>query len=491
MDQPLPPRPAALFGLVRKLMPSGFRELFSRVWIAHPHHYELPCAAGWPLDFVRQLKWVGRRFRRGSGRNPLPSMINRIGEVRCESPEFAASVAPTFRKPPKVGRRGRGDANNKSFAEEGVLVKYVVLQKNLATLAAFLALVVMPGRSLGQKAFPERVFAQNGFGQKTLAQNATPAEAQKGVQILLLGTQGGPRLNKQRSEPATLLMVDGRAYLIDCGIGTMRRMLEAGVQSQTIGTIFITHNHPDHALGLVDVLANDFFFVYFGAPGTPQEFNIYGPPETPALVSAAYDYIRIPYGVFAAEPLGASTLVNPFKAHVIDHDGLVYQDDKIRVTAAENSHYQLIPAKYRASMKSYSYRFETAYGAIVFTGDTGPSAAVETLAKGADVLISEVEDLEATGNGGRRPVTKPGGGDVLAEHMLREHLPFKAVGELASKAQVKALILYHFVGGDDVEQFAAGVREHYSGPVFAGKDLARYCLGADGVKGELGLRACK
>jgi ribonuclease BN (tRNA processing enzyme) len=353
-------------------------------------------------------------------------------------------------------------------------VTHALLQKILAILAAALTLVMMPGR----------LFAQNSFAQNSAAQNTTPAEAQKGVQILLLGTQGGPTLSRQRSEPATLLIVDGRLYLIDCGIGTMRRMLDAGVQSQKVGTIFITHNHPDHALGLVDVLANDFLAVDFGVPGTPPEFNIYGPPETPALVSAAYDYIRIPYGIFAAEPLGASTLVNPFKAHIIghdslDHNGLVYQDDKIKVTAAENTHYQLMRAEYHATMKSYSYRFETAYGAIVFTGDTGPSAAVEVLAKGADVLISEVEDLEATGNTGRWPAAKSGNADVMVEHMHREHLTMKAVGELASKAQVKALISYHFVGGDDGARFAAGVRPYYSGPVFAGEDLARYCLTTD------------
>lgn len=55
-------------------------------------------------------------------------------------------------------------------------------------------------------------------------------------------------LSKRRSEPATLLIVDGRPYLIDCGIGTMRRMFDARVQSQMVRTIFITHNHPDHAL---------------------------------------------------------------------------------------------------------------------------------------------------------------------------------------------------------------------------------------------------
>jgi ribonuclease BN (tRNA processing enzyme) len=334
-------------------------------------------------------------------------------------------------------------------------VTYSALQKILATAAAF-SILVMPTK-------------------RSLPQNATPAAAGKGVQILLLGTHGGPVLSQRRSEPATLLIVDGRPYLIDCGIGTMRRMLDAGVPSQTIGTIFITHNHPDHALGLVDVLANDFLAVDFGVAETPQEFDVYGPPETPELVSAAYDYIRIPYGVFAAEPLGASTLVNPFKAHVIDHDGLAYQDDEIRVTAAENSHYQLMPEKYHATMKSYSYRFETRYGAIVFTGDTGPSAAVETLAKGADVLISEVEDLDAVENTGRQPVANSG--DLMVEHLRKEHLPMKAVGDLASKAQTKALILYHFVGGEDGSRFAAGVRRYYSGPVFAGKDLARYCLG--------------
>lgn len=347
-------------------------------------------------------------------------------------------------------------------------MKPAVLQKVLTITAAALTLAAISRCS----------FAQN-----------TRPEAQNGVQILLLGTHGGPVLSERRSEPATLLIVDGRPYLIDCGIGTMRRMLDAGVQSEMIGTIFITHNHPDHTLGLADVLANDLLAVNFSVPGTAREFNIYGPPETPALVSAAYDYIKIPYGDFAAEPLGPSTLTNPFKAHIIDHDGLAYRDDKIRVTAAENTHYQLFPAKYHATMKSYAYRFETPYGAIVLSGDTGPSAAVETLAKGADVLISEVEDLDAAEKNPRLPNAKSG--DVMDEHMHREHLTMKAVGELATKAQVKALILYHYVGGDDGARFASEVRQYYSGPVFAGEDLARYCLPKT-THGSAGtLRSCK
>ena len=328
--------------------------------------------------------------------------------------------------------------------------------------------------------------------QRARAQHVTAPTpiAPTGDVILLLGTHGGPELTEARSEPATLLIVDGRRYLIDCGIGTMRRLLDAGVPSQTIGTIFITHNHPDHALGLVDVLANDYHYLDLVAPGSNQKFNIYGPPQTPALVRAAYNFITIPYAIFAAEPVGRSALSDPFKAHAIDHNGVVYHDNKIRVIAAENTHYQLMPAKSRASMKSYSYRFETPYGAIVFTGDTGPSPAVEHLAKGADVLITEVEDLTAIVNSVRQ-LGKAGNVNALVEHMRMEHLTMREVGEMATRAQVKSVILYHFVGGMDGPRFVSGVKKYYSGPVYAGEDLARYCLGTSNGSGAHQLTPCR
>ena len=47
------------------------------------------------------------------------------------------------------------------------------------------------------------------------------------TELLMLGTAGGPPLRKDRSEPATLLIVDGRPYLIDCDqrIGRRRHSL--------------------------------------------------------------------------------------------------------------------------------------------------------------------------------------------------------------------------------------------------------------------------
>ncbi len=330
---------------------------------------------------------------------------------------------------------------------------------------------------------------------RAVAQSRPAPLVQRGDEIILLGTKGGPDLNRDHSEPATVLVVDGRPYLIDAGIGTMRRLLAAGVPSVDIRTIFLTHDHPDHTLGLVAVLANDFNRTDpTGGPRATGTFDIYGPPQTTALVAAAWSFIRIPYSIFAAEHIGGGTITNPFRVHIIDRDGLVYQDDRIRVTAVENTHYRLMPAQDTARMKSYSYRVETPYGVIVFTGDTGPSKAVERLARGADVLVSEVEDLgrirKAVTSGRGAGAAESPSTRALLEHLRLEHLTMQAVGELASGAHVKAVILHHYVPPGDPATYVSGVKRFYTGPVFAGEDLARYCLGPTEAAARA-LRPCR
>ncbi|MGH9430700.1 MAG: MBL fold metallo-hydrolase [Terriglobia bacterium] len=293
-------------------------------------------------------------------------------------------------------------------------------------------------------------------------------------------------MRKDRSEPSSLLIVDGRSYLIDCGIGTIRRLVRAGIRSETIGTIFITHHHPDHDLGLASVMANDFFNMDLA--GAAHNINIYGPPQTEEFVKAAFSYISIPFGVFAAEGLGDTKLTSLFRAHDLQHDGLVYQDDKIRVIAAENSHYALIPEHFRSQMKSYSYRFETPHGVIVFTGDTGPSDAVKELAKGADGLVSQVSDFNAMSKFVHAMAARnhwpPQRLNSMMAHMKIEGMDREEVGELASKAQVKSVVLYHLAPeGVGAAAFVSGVKRYFSGPVFAGADLERYCLSKQADKG--------
>lgn len=316
------------------------------------------------------------------------------------------------------------------------------------------------------------------------SQTGSSAGVPRRSELLFLGTAGGPPLRVDRSEPATLLIVDGRPYLIDCGIGTVRRMVEARVASEQVRTVFFTHLHADHDLGLADVMANDFFRL--NNAGSALTVDIYGPPQTKDLVEAAFHYITFGFTAFAAEPgairagLVNGELRNPFVAHDIQRDGLAYQDEIIRVTAAENTHYVLMPEPLRRRFKSYSYRIETPHGVIVFTGDTGPGEAVTQLAKGADVLVTEVQDLEevntlVTGLA-RQNHWPPDRAAALMAHMRKEHLDEAEVGNMATKAQVKAVVLDHYDPADPAAHVAK-VREHFSGPVFAPADLDRYCIG--------------
>src|SRR5579864_9143973 len=170
----------------------------------------------------------------------------------------------------------------------------------LAVLTVISSTVLRP-----QSIAPQRARAS----ANTRTDPAPSPQPHSGLQLLFLGTNGGPPLHLDRSEPSTLLIVDGRPYLIDCGIGTMRRLLRANIQS-------------DHDLGLADVMANDFLRMDLN--GSSTVINIYGPPQTEEFVKAAFDYIRIPSAVFAAERPGNPSLINPFKAHEIQGPGLVY-----------------------------------------------------------------------------------------------------------------------------------------------------------------------
>ena len=310
----------------------------------------------------------------------------------------------------------------------------------------------------------------------------------KGTEILFLGTAGGPPLRLGRSEPSTLLLVDGRPYLIDCGIGTMRRMLRAGIKSEQIRAIFFTHLHGDHVWGLADVMANDFFRQ--SVTGRAEPVSIYGPPQTKELVDAAFHFISVGFRPFEnLLPPTHGSYQSPFVTHEFDRDGVIFQDDKIRVTAAENSHYALMPPQRRGQFKSYSYRTETTYGVIVFTGDTGPSEAVERLARGADLLVAEANSRDpqdvnqVTAAMAARSHWSPEQAQAFRAHFEVEHLDTREIGQLAAKAQVKAVLLYHYVPVNKADQaaYTAGVRKSFSGPVFAPNDLDRYCVGKRGL----------
>jgi ribonuclease BN (tRNA processing enzyme) len=313
---------------------------------------------------------------------------------------------------------------------------------------------------------------------RTWAQPSGAASSQKsGTRLITLGTRSGPTPTVGRAQSSNLLVVNGAQYVIDAGEGVTRRLTKLGVNFRNIDNIFITHPHSDHTGGLGGLMG-----VVFDANRT-SPVNIYGPPGTVASVRGLIEFLEVNSEIRISD----GTKVIPASKIFSGHDtgaGTIFQDANLKVTAIENSHFNFQPGSPGyGKYKSYAYRFDTPDRSVVFTGDTGPSDAVVALAKGADLLVSEVtasvDDYKAQQiKVGRWQVMTPEQQAGSIRHMTEEHLLTEEVGKMAARAGVKTVVLTHLPAGgnpkDDYKRFADEVKKQFSGAVLIANDLMEF-----------------
>ena len=75
-------------------------------------------------------------------------------------------------------------------------------------------------------------FVSNGVPQTS----SRPAQ-NTGSILILLGTQGGPGVSLERGESSSVLVIDGQPYLIDCGYGTLRALVQAGLNFNDLANV--------------------------------------------------------------------------------------------------------------------------------------------------------------------------------------------------------------------------------------------------------------
>ena len=295
----------------------------------------------------------------------------------------------------------------------------------------------------------------------TLIVAASPplaADADSGTRLILLGTAGGPAVKKTRAQPANAVVVGGDIYVVDAGDGVSRQLALAGLSVRDLRAIFITHNHSDHVADYGTLLLRAM------ASGLRTPVDSFGPPPLEAMTVAYLDYMRWDVELRVKDenrpPLGSLV-----RTHDIAGAGIVFEDDNVRVTAVEVPHGAAEPA--------YAYRFDTPDRSIVFSGDTSRSEALIELARGADILVHEILNMDAIDATVNR--TDPGN-EALKRHIIEAHTPMREVGEVATEAGVGKLVLSHFVPADipawdRPELWRAGVRETWDGELVVGEDL--------------------
>jgi len=296
------------------------------------------------------------------------------------------------------------------------------------------------------------------------------------VAFVALGTAGGPVVSTERSQPASLLVAASKPYLIDAGDGVTERLATAGYTAGALDTIFLSHLHLDHTAGLAGVIGLRWMNDY------PGLLTIYGPPGTAEVVNGIIASMgpptRLGFGIGSAPPRARP------KVRVIEMSGgedILIGD--LRVRTARNSHFDIPGEPAAAGGTSLSFRFDVAGRSLTYTGDTGPSKDVTALAKGSDLLVSEVIDLDGVVAAikSSRPDMPKAALDGVITHLTLHHLSPIDVGKLAAESAVHAVVMTHLsIPGTTAQAEPAlltGVARSYRGRVSVARDLAKIAIG--------------
>jgi ribonuclease BN (tRNA processing enzyme) len=158
------------------------------------------------------------------------------------------------------------------------------------------------------------------------------------TKVVLLGT-GTPAPDPDRSGPATAIVVDDCAYLVDFGPGVVRRA-KAAVLDRHIGALepanlkvaFVTHLHSDHTAGYPDLILTG----WTARRRTPLE--VYGPTGMQSMTEHILRAYR--NDVETRTSPGGDQRGNLEGWKVNAHEikpGVIYKDAKITVTAFPRS----------------------------------------------------------------------------------------------------------------------------------------------------------
>jgi len=261
------------------------------------------------------------------------------------------------------------------------------------------------------------------------------------------GSTSGP------GSPASCYLVqapyEGRTFslVLDLGPGSFGALYRH-LDPSTVDAYGLSHLHPDHCLDLCAAYVAGRYSATAPWPRPP----VLGPADAPGRITRAYDVVQrdgrdgeggVPIGEwFDFRPWRPEQELGPFRVAtaLVDHPVEAYA---VRVTEADGG------------------------ASLVFSGDTGPCAALVELARGengagVDLLLAESAFLD--------------GPDLPAGI----HLTGPQAADAAERAGVGALLLTHVPPWHDPRQVLAEAVPHFSGPTALAETDALWTVGPRG-----------
>jgi ribonuclease Z len=218
------------------------------------------------------------------------------------------------------------------------------------------------------------------------------------------------------------------ALLIDCAGSPLARLRAAGVDLDKLGSLIVTHHHPDHIYGVPSLLLG------LRMHSRRALFDIFGTRESLAVIWGMMDLLEwqkwpSPF------PVGRHEVK-------MTEGALVTDSDEFEVRASPTEH----------SLPSIGLRIvsKATGGVVAYSSDTSPCDAFVRLAQGADILIHEST------------------GDYVG------HSTGTQAGAVARRCGAKKLVLIHYAIDADFEALRWEAEKEFGEAVELAEDFAVY-----------------
>ncbi len=263
-------------------------------------------------------------------------------------------------------------------------------------------------------------------------------------ELVVLGT-ASQAPTRTRNHVAAFLRLDGLGLLLDCGEGTQRQLLHAGVPSSAVDRVCITHAHGDHCLGLPGVLSRMALDgrraavpVHCPAGAVARLgllAEVAGQPPVrwvPADGSAPQQAARSGPWTLSTAPLEHRVPTVGYR--VVEDDGVRLRPERLAALGVRGPDVGRLQREGRLRRAPDLGDVELAQVSaprpgqrVAFVLDTRECEGAEQLAEGVDLLVCESTYLHR---------------DRALAHEHR-HLTARQAGRLAARAGARRLVLLH------------------------------------------------
>ena len=265
------------------------------------------------------------------------------------------------------------------------------------------------------------------------------------LRIIFLGT-GGSLPTRNRNPSSLMINREGELILFDCGEGTQQQMMRAKTGIMNLSSIFITHFHADHFLGIPGLIQTMSFM------GRKKHLMIYGPEGTLEFTDLfkAFGYFNLKYEIEGVQlkpgdivkgkdyvihalntehsipSLGYALVENP-------RPGRFNREKAIKMGISPGPLFAKLQKGNSVEVDGKIIKSEDVMGSmrpgriVVYSGDTRPCESVLEASRDADLLIHDCSFANEMTDWAKES----------------KHSTAGEVGVLAKEAGVRRLVLTH------------------------------------------------